>query len=148
MSTTKPVSNSFIPDRDAATGMINEGMQIAKAQLASAAVLPQKIWETQFTLASEILGFMGRRLQSQAAFCARISRCKDIGEAVDAQQDFAKGAGDAYAEEAEKLSTLARKSLDSWTGAGAQYMSAWTHSQKVAASPSVSDGTGAVAQAA
>ncbi|MCO5090962.1 phasin family protein [Bosea sp. (in: a-proteobacteria)] len=133
MPTTKPVSNSLAADQVGATAVVDDGMQIIKAQLASATVLPQKIWETQFAMASEILAFMGRRMQAQAEFCARLSCCKEIGEAVDAQQDFAKGVGGDYADEAEKLSTLARKNMDAWTGAGAQYVSGWTGDQKAAA---------------
>ena len=123
MPTTKPVSDSLAADRSGATAMVDEGMQIVKAQLASATVLPQKILETQFAMVSEILAFMGRRMQAQAEFCARLGHCKELGEAVEAQQDFAKGVGGAYADEAEALSTLARKNMDAWTGAGAQYVS-------------------------
>ena len=133
MPTMKAVSNSFAADQVGATAMVDEGMQIVKAQLASTAVLPQKIWETQFTITSEILAFMGRRIQAQAEFCARLGHCKEIGEAVDAQQDFAKGIGSDYAEEAEKLSTLARTNMDAWTGVGAQYVSGWTSNHKAAA---------------
>ncbi|QEL27189.1 hypothetical protein FQV39_31935 (plasmid) [Bosea sp. F3-2] len=130
---TKPVSNSLAADQIGATAMVDEGMQIVKAQLASATVLPQKIWETQLAMASEILAFMGRRMQAQAELCAKLGRCKEIAQAVDAQQDFAKGFGGAYADEAERLSTLARKNMDAWTGVGAQYMSGWTGAQKAAA---------------
>jgi hypothetical protein len=113
--------------------MVDDGMQIVKTQLASAAVLPQKIWETQFAMASEILAFMGRRMQAQAELCARLGCCTEIAEAVEAQQDFAKGVGGAYTDEAERLSTLARRNMDAWTGAGAQYVSGWTAPQKAAA---------------
>lgn len=133
MPTTKPVSNSLAADQIGPTAMVDEGMQIVKAQLASATVLPQKIWETQFAITSEILAFMGRRIQAQAEFCARLGQCKEIGEAVDTQQDFAKDVGNDYAEEAEKLSALARKNMDAWTGVGAQYVSGWTGNQKAAA---------------
>ena len=133
MPMTKPVSNSLAPDQIGTTAMVDEGMQMVKAQLAATTVLPQKVWETQLAITSEILAFMGRRMQAQAEFCAKLGRCKEIGEAVDAQQDFAKGVGGAYADEAEKLSTLARKNVDAWTGVGAQYMSGWTGNHKAAA---------------
>jgi hypothetical protein len=131
MPATKPVSTSPGPDPLGST-MVNDGVQIVKAQLASATALPQKFWETQFAITSEILAFLGRRIQAQAEFCSKLGHCREIGEAVDAQQDFAKGVGGAYAEEAEKLSTLARKNMDSWTGVGAQYVSAWTGHQAAA----------------
>lgn len=133
MPTMKPVSDSFSSDQVEATTMVDEGMQIVKAQLASANVLPQIIWETQFAITSEILAFMGRRMQAQAEFCAKLGSCREIGEAVDAQQDFAKGVGGAYAEEAEKLSTLARRNMDSWTGVGAKSVSGWMGNHKAAA---------------
>lgn len=133
MTTTKPVSNSLAADQIGATAMVDEGMQIVKAQLASATVLPQKIWETQLAMVSEVLAFMGRRMQAQAEFCAKLGRCKELGEAVDAQQDFAKGIGGAYADEAERLSTLARKNMDAWTGVGTQCVSNWAGNQKAAA---------------
>ena len=112
---------------------VEEGIELIKAQLASASVLPQKIWETQFAMASEMLTFMGRRMQAQAEFCARLGRCTGFGEAVGVQQDFARGVGGAYADEAGKLSTLARKTMDAWTGASAQYVSNLTALQKKAA---------------
>lgn len=133
MPTTKPVSDALATDQIGATAMVDEGMQIVKAQLASATVLPQKIWETQFAVTAEILAFMGRRMQAQAEFCARLGRCKEIGQAVDVQQDFAKGVSGAYADEAERLSTLARRNMDAWTGVGAEYVSGWTGNQKAAA---------------
>ncbi len=119
MPMTKPVSNSLAPDQIGTTAMVDEGMQMVKAQLAATTVLPQKIWETQFAITSEILAFLGRRMQAQAEFCAKLGHCKEIGEAVDAQQD--------------KLSTLARKNMDAWTGVGAQYVSGWTGNHKAAA---------------
>ncbi|MGN6098832.1 MAG: hypothetical protein ACTHP8_21685 [Bosea sp. (in: a-proteobacteria)] len=64
MPTTKPVSNSLAADQIGATAMVDEGMQIVKAQLASAAVLPQKILETQFAMLSEMMAFAGRRMQA------------------------------------------------------------------------------------
>ncbi len=133
MPTTKPVSNSLAADQIGATAMVDEGMQIVKAQLASAAVLPQKILETQFAMLSEMMAFAGRRMQAQADLYARLGRCKEMAEAIDVQQDFAKGVGGAYADEAERLSTLARKNMDAWTGVGAQYVSDWTTPQKAAA---------------
>ncbi len=133
MPATKPVSDAFTADRIMPAAMVEEGMQMVKAQLAATTVLPQKIWETQFAITSEILAFLGRRMQAQAEFCAKLGHCKEIGEAVDAQQDFAKGVGGAYADEAEKLSTLARKNMDAWTGVGAQYVSGWTGNHKAAA---------------
>ncbi len=133
MPATKPVSDAFTADRIMPAAMVEEGMQMVKAQLAATTVLPQKIWETQFAITSVILAFLGRRMQAQAEFCAKLGHCKEIGEAVDAQQDFAKGVGGAYADEAEKLSTLARKNMDAWTGVGAQYVSGWTGNHKAAA---------------
>ncbi len=133
MPATKPVSDAFTADRIMPAAMVEEGMQMVKAQLAATTVLPQKIWETQFAITSEILAFLGRRMQAQAEFCAKLGHCKEIGEAVDAQQDFAKGVGGAYADVAEKLSTLARKNMDAWTGVGAQYVSGWTGNHKAAA---------------
>ncbi|MDX3805632.1 MAG: phasin family protein [Bosea sp. (in: a-proteobacteria)] len=112
---------------------VEEGIEIVKAQFASATVLPQKIWETQFALAAEILTFMGRRMQAQAEFCTKLGRCTEFGEAIGVQQDFARGVGGAYADEAGKLSTLARKNMDAWTGASAQYVSNLTALQKKAA---------------
>ncbi|ODT13805.1 MAG: hypothetical protein ABS35_36790 [Kaistia sp. SCN 65-12] len=106
---TKPVSNAFTADRIMPTAEVEDGIEIVKAQLDSTTVLPQKIWETQFALASDILTFMGSRMHAQAEFCAELSRCGEIGEAVEAQQDFARGVGDAYANEAGKRSTLARR---------------------------------------
>jgi hypothetical protein len=129
----KPVSDSLAADQIGATAMINEGMQIVKTQLGSATVLPQKIWEAQFAMVSEVLAFMGRRMQAQAEFCAKLGRCKEIAQAVDAQQDFAKGVGGAYADEAERLSTLARQNMDAWTGISTQYASNWASAQKAAA---------------
>jgi hypothetical protein len=133
MPTMKPVSDSFAADQVGATAIVDEGMQIVKAQLASASVLPQKIWETQFAMASEVLAFMSRRVKAQAEFCAKLGGCKEIAEAVDVQQDFAKSVSGAYADEAERLSTLARKNMDIWTGVGAKYVSGWTGDQKAAA---------------
>lgn len=133
MPTTKPVSNSLAADQVGATAMVDEGMQIVKAQLASATVLPQKIWETQLAMVSEVLAFMGQRMQAQAELYAQLARCKEIAQAVDVQQDFAKCVGGAYADEAERLSTLARKNMDAWTGIGSQYASSWTGDQKAAA---------------
>lgn len=133
MPATKPVSDSHAVDQIGTTAMVDEGMQIVKAQLASASELPQKIWETQLAMTSEILAFMGRRMQAQAEYCAKLGRCKEIAQAVDAQQDFATGVGGAYAEEAERLSTLARENMDAWTGAGAQYVAGWAGIQKAAA---------------
>ena len=133
MPATKPVSDSFAPDMARPTAMVEDGIQIVKAQFASATVLPQKIWETQFAVTSEILAFLGRRMQAQAEFCAKLGRCKEIGEAVEAQQEFAKGVSGAYADEAEKLSTLARKNMDAWAGVGAEYGAGWTGNHKAAA---------------
>lgn len=133
MPTTKPVSDAFAADRIMPVVKVEEGIEIIKAQFASASVLPQKIWETQFTLASEILAFMGRRMQAQAEFCAKLGRCTEFGEAVGVQQDFAKDASGAYADEAGKLSTLARKNMDALTGAGSRYLSNLTVPQKSAA---------------
>ncbi len=87
MPATKPVSDAFTADRIMPAAMVEEGMQMVKAQLAATTVLPQKIWETQFAITSEILAFLGRRMQAQAEFCAKLGHCKEIGEAVDAQQD-------------------------------------------------------------
>jgi len=130
---TKPVSNSLAADQAGATVMVDEGMQIVKAQLASATVLPQKVWETQLAMVSEILAFMGRRMQAQAELCAKLGRCREIAQAVDVQQDFAKDVGGAYADEAERLSTLARQNMDAWTGISTQYVSNLTGTQKAAA---------------
>ncbi|GAU85911.1 hypothetical protein [Bosea sp. BIWAKO-01] len=132
MPATKPVSTSPAPDQIGATALVDEGMRIVKAQLASARVLPQSIWETQFAMVSEILAFMGRRMQAQAEFCARLGDCREIAQAVDAQQDFAKGVSGAYTDEAERLSTLARRNMDAWTGVGAQYVSGWTGTKAAA----------------
>ena len=118
MRMTKPVSDAFTADRIMPAAKVEEGIEIVKAQLAAATVLPRMIWETQFALASEILTFMGRRMQAQAEFCAELSRCREIGEAVEAQQDFAQRASGAYADEAERLSALTRKNMDAWNGAG------------------------------
>lgn len=133
MPTTKSGSDAFAADRIMPAVNVEEGIELIKAQLASASVLPQKIWETQFAMASEILTFMGRRMQAQAEFCARLGHCTEFGEAVGVQQDFARGVGGAYADEAGKLSTLARKTMDAWTGASAQYVSNLTALQKKAA---------------
>ncbi len=84
-------------------------------------------------MASEMLTFMGRRMQAQAEFCAKLGHCTELGEAVGVQQDFARGVGGAYADEAGKLSTLARTTMDAWTGASAQYVSNLTARQKKAA---------------
>jgi hypothetical protein len=132
MPATKPVSNPLAADQIEPTAIVDEGMQIVKAQLASATIIPQRIWEAQFAMTAEILAFMGRRMQAQAELYAKLGGCKEIAQAVDAQQDFAKGVSGAYADEAERLSTLARKSMDAWTGMGAQYVSNWTGSQKAA----------------
>lgn len=133
MPTTKPVSDDFAADPIMPAVKVEDGIEMIKAQLASANVLPQKIWETQFALASEILTFMGRRMQAQAEFCAKLGRCTEFGEAIGVQQDFARGISSAYADESGKLSTLARKNMDAWTGAGAQYVSNLTALQKTAA---------------
>ncbi len=133
MPTTKPVLNSLAADQIEATTLVDEGMQVVKAQLASATVLPQKIWETQLAMVSEILAFMGRRMQAQAELCAKLGRCKEAAQAVDIQQDFAKGVSGAYTDEAERLSTLVRRNMDTWNGIGAQYVSNWTESQRTAA---------------
>lgn len=133
MPTMKPVSDSLPADQNGATAMIDEGMQLVKAQFGSATVLPQKLWETQFAMVSEVLAFMGRRMQAQAEFCAKLGRCKEIAQAVDVHQDFARGIGGAYADEAEKLSTLARRNMDAWTGISAQDTSNWPGPRKAAA---------------
>lgn len=133
MPMTKPVSDTFTADRIIPAAKIEEGIEIVKAQVASATMLPQKIWETQFAMASEVLTFIGRRLQAQAEFCAQLGRCTEFGEAVCVQQDFAKGVSGAYADEAERLSALTRKNMDAWNGVGAQYASNLTALQKTAA---------------
>lgn len=133
MPMTKPVSDTFTADRTMPAPKVEDGIETVKAQLASAAVLPRKIWETQFALASEILTFMGRRMQAQAEFCAELSRCREIGEAVEAQQDFARQASGAYADEAERLSVLTRKNMDAWSGRGTSDASGWADLQKAAA---------------
>lgn len=69
----------------------------------------------------------------KAEFCAKLGHCTELGEAVGVQQDFARGVGGAYAAEAGKLSTLARTTMDAWTGASAQYVSNLTARQKKAA---------------
>ena len=69
MPMTKTVSDAFTADRIMPAAKVEEGIEIVKAQLAAATVLPQKIWETQFAMASEILTFMGRRMQAQAESC-------------------------------------------------------------------------------
>ena len=50
MPMTTPVSNSLAPDQIGTTAMVDEGMQMVKAQLAATTVLPQKIWETQLAI--------------------------------------------------------------------------------------------------
>ncbi|MGY6248361.1 hypothetical protein ACXIUS_12480 [Bosea thiooxidans] len=72
MPATKPVSDAFTVDWIMPVAKVEEGMQMVKAQFASATMLPQKIWETQFALAAEMLNFMGRRMQAQAEFCAKL----------------------------------------------------------------------------
>lgn len=133
MPMTKPVSDTFTADRIMPAAKIEEGIEIVKAQVASATMLPQKIWETQFAMASEVLTFIGRRLQAQAEFCAQLGRCTEFGEAVGVQQDFAKGVSGAYADETERLSALTRKNMDAWNGGGAQYASNLMALQKTAA---------------
>jgi hypothetical protein len=133
MPTTKPVSDTLATNRTGTAAMADEGPQTAEAQPAPAAMLPQGIWETQLAMVSEILAFMGRRMQAQAEFCARLGCCTEIAQAVEAQQDFATGVGGAYTEEAERLSTLARRNMDAWSGVGAQYASSWTTPRKAAA---------------
>ena len=82
---TKPVTDSLAADQTGATAMVDEGMQIVKAQLASATVLPQKIWETQLAMTSEILAFMGRRMEAQAELCAKLGRCNRTVSPADSR---------------------------------------------------------------
>ena len=133
MPMMKPVSNALAADRITPAAMADDGIRIVKAQLASSTALPEKIWETQWAMASEILTFMGRRLQAQAEFCAKLGCCTEFAEAVGVQQDFAKDARGAYADEVGKLSTFARTNMDALTGAGACYVSNLTVPQKAAA---------------
>lgn len=133
MPINQQISNSITYDHIGANAMVDQSMQIVRAQIASATLLPRKIWETQFAMVSETLAFMARRMQAQSEFCAQLSGCKEIAEAINLQQDFARGVGGAYAEEAERLSTLTRKNMDTWAGVGAQYVSGWMGPQNTAA---------------
>lgn len=133
-ATTKPFPSPSASTQDAraAGPMIDDGMQVLSTQLSSIGIVPQKLWELQLSMLSEILGFVARRTQAQAELCGRLGRCSDFSEAVEAQQDFANGVGGAYAEEVERLSSLTQRSLDAWKGVGAQLISGHAIEKKAA----------------
>lgn len=135
MSTLKnlPPNSSAHADPLASPEILDGGVRLLRAQLASASAVPLAIWEANLAVMSEMFAFMGQRMQAQAALCSSLGHCKELSEAVEAQRAFAQGATGDYTEEVGKLSEITRKNLAALSTIGAQYASAWNAQGKLAA---------------
>jgi len=135
MSTLKDVQPSGFSKAEnrAPTELLEGGVKLAQAQLASAAALPQAIWEANLAILSEMLGFMSHRLRAQAEFCGHLGHCKELSDAVDAQRAYTQGMTGDYSQEVDKLSDIARKNIATLSAIGTQYASAVSGEKSLAA---------------
>ncbi|MCU4179593.1 phasin family protein [Bosea sp. BH3] len=135
MTTLKnvPPYDSSKAESLASPELLDGGVRLFQAQLASAAAVPQAIWEANLSILSEMLTFMSHRMRAQAEFCGHLGHCKEIAEAVDVQRNFAQSVTGDYSQEVEKLSDIARKNLATFSAIGAQCASALGGSGKLAA---------------
>lgn len=83
--------------------------------LNTAFQMQKRFAEFQFDAVSEILGFLGQRLQAQAEFWRGLSSCTDLGQATEAQRRFWEQASEDYTKEARLLSDVAKRSMDTMT---------------------------------
>lgn len=135
MSTLKdvPPNGSMKMEGLAPPELLEGGVKLMQAQLASAAAVPQAIWEANLAILSEMLGFMSQRMKAQAKFCSELGHCKELSEAVDAQRVYAQGITGDYSEEVDKLSDIARKNIATLSAIGTQYASAVSGEKALAA---------------
>lgn len=70
-------------------------------------------------MAAELLSFAGRRLQAQAELCRSLSRCQELGEAINVQREFAGRVTRNYPGEVNLLSEVVQKNTASLSTVGA-----------------------------
>jgi hypothetical protein len=135
MSTLKDMPPNGSPKREALASpeLLEGGVKLMQAQLASAAAVPQAIWEANLAILSEMLGFMSHRMKAQAEFCGHLGHCKELSDAVDAQRAYAQGMTGDYSQEVDKLSDIARKNIATLSAIGTQYASAVSGEKSLAA---------------
>lgn len=133
MSKNVPPNSSATPDSLASPEILDGGMRLFRAQLASASSVPQALWQANFAMMSELFAFIGQRMKAQAELCSSLGRCKELSEAVDVQRAFAQGVTGDYSEEVGKLSEIARTNLAALSAIGAQATSAWKPQAKLVA---------------
>ncbi|RFB81445.1 phasin family protein [Methylovirgula sp. 4M-Z18] len=83
--------------------------------LNAAFQMQKRFTDFQLEAMSEILGFFGQRLQAQADFWRGLSGCSDLGQATEAQRQFWERASQDYTREAQHLSDVAKRSMDTMT---------------------------------
>ena len=105
----------------------------AQSQLKAAAAIPQAIIEANWAMAAELLSFAGRRLQAQAELCRSLSRCQELGEAVDLQRAFTERVTRDYSDEVNQLSEVVQKNIASLAAVGADLVADKADQGKLAA---------------
>lgn len=60
-------------------------------------------FDVPFSIASQTLRFVGRRLQAQGEHLASLNACRSVPEFIDAHSQFVRGAVDAYGQETSKI---------------------------------------------
>lgn len=77
--------------------------------LSTAAALPRALMEVQLAFGSELIGFIGQRMQAQAELFGALSQCREFSGAIDAQRRFNESVVSDYSNEFDRLTEVMRK---------------------------------------
>jgi hypothetical protein len=96
-------------------GKVSEQAYDPQHHIGMAFHLQKKMTEFHLDTMSEILGFLGQRLQAQADFWRGLGDCTDLSQATEAQRRFWERASEDYTKEAQHLSDVAKRNMDTMT---------------------------------
>lgn len=111
MSSARPQSRNANAEAQKPSGSVETISRSKQSQVVALMALPHAVIGANLTMASELHGFIGRRVKAQAEPCHALCQFNELADAPSAQRRFSSQAYSGYLESFEQIGTRLHKEV-------------------------------------